>query len=391
MRGAGTRVATVPVAGAPVPAAKVARVRYEADFRPGEPDRSSFPRTEWATSLRRALREAPDDLFGYGDPRGLRELRVALASYLGRARAVIADPEQIVVCSGFASALSLLAEAMRALGHSTIAIEDPALPFHPDFCRRAGLGVQRIPVDDDGIRIDALSDTEATSVLTTPAHQYPLGVALAPARRAALVEWARRNDAWIIEDDYDGEFRYDAKPVGAMQGLAPDRVIYGGTASKSLAAGVHLAWMVVPVPLLDAVVDTSRWRMAVSAIEQAALAEFIATGRLDRHLRRMRLVYRKRRDAVVSELRANAPWMSMTGLSAGLHGTVLLDGPAEREGELLRLAQAASVGMHPLAAHRHAPGPPGLVIGYGRPAAHEFRGAVARLGQLVSALPGPGV
>jgi GntR family transcriptional regulator / MocR family aminotransferase len=389
VRGAGTRVAIVPVEGAAVPAAKAPRTRYEADFRPGEPDRSSFPRNEWASSLRRVLREAPDELFGYGDPRGLRELRVTLASYLGRARAVIADPEQIVVFNGFASALSLLAEVMHSLGHSTIAIEDPALPFHPDFCRRAGLTVERVPVDGDGIRIDALSATAATSVLTTPAHQYPLGVALAPARRAALVEWARHHDAWIIEDDYDGEFRYDAKPIGAIQGLAPDRVIYGGTASKSLAAGVHLAWMVVPVPLLDAVVEASRWRMAVSAIEQAALANFIATGRLDRHLRRMRLVYRTRRDAVVSELRANAPWMSMTGISAGLHGAVLLDGSSEREGEILRLAEAASVGMHPMAAHRHAPGPPGLVIGYSRPAAHEFRGAVARLGQLVSALPGP--
>ena len=390
VRGAGTRVATVPVEGERVPLARVPRARYEADFRPGEPDRSSFPRAEWAASLRRALREAPDELFGYGDPRGVWELRVALASYLGRSRAVIADPEQIVVFSGFASALALLAETMRLLGHSTIAIEDPALPFHPDFCRRAGLTVERVPVDGDGIQVDALRGTAATSVLTTPAHQYPLGVALAPARRAALVEWALRSDAWIIEDDYDGEFRYDAKPIGAMQGLAPDRVIYGGTASKSLAAGVHLAWLVVPVPLLEAIVDSSRWRMAVSRIEQAALADFITTGKLDRHLRRMRLVYRRRRDAVVGELRANAPWMSMTGISAGLHGAVLLEGRPDREHEILRLAEAASVGMHPLAAHRHAAGPPGLVIGYSRPAAHEFRGAVARLGQLVSALPGPG-
>ena len=140
---------------------------------------------------------------------------------------------------------------------------------------------------------------------------------------------ATETGGWIIEDDYDGEFRYDRQPVGALQGLDPSRVIYGGTASKSLAAGLHLAWLVLPPSLVEPVTESIRWRVGVSSIEQAALADFITTGQLDRHLRQMRLIYRRRRDAVLATLGAHAPWMTMTGVSAGLHGTILLDGTTE--------------------------------------------------------------
>ncbi|HTN78235.1 MAG TPA: PLP-dependent aminotransferase family protein [Acidimicrobiales bacterium] len=386
--GAGTRIASVPISPQPRPDVGARGTTYLADFRPGEPARSSFPRAQWGSSIRRALAGATDDLFGYGDPRGVPQLRAALATYLGRARAVVADPDQIVIFSGFANALVVLTDTLRDLGRTTIAIEDPALPIHPHLCTRAGMTVERVIVDAHGVQVDALARTSADAVLVTPAHQYPLGVALAPSRRTALVGWARATDGWIIEDDYDGEFRYDRQPIGAMQGLDPDRVVYGGTASKTLAAGVHLAWLVLPRRLVEPVVETVRWREGVSAIEQAALADFIATGRLDRHLRQMRAVYRRRRDALVAVLQAHAPWMEMTGISAGLHGTVELDGPVAREREILDLARSHSVGLHPLSAHRSAPGPPGLVIGYSRPAAHELSGALARLGQLVSSLSG---
>ena len=387
-RGACTRVATAPIPSEPLVDVAARPRRYLADFRPGEPDRASFPRGAWVASIRRAVNAATDDLFGYGDPRGVREVRVALASYLGRSRAVRAHPDQIVIFSGFAQALTILAETLRELGQTTIAIEDPALPFHPEFCARAGLTIERVPVDQDGLLVDRLHETAAECVLVTPAHQYPLGVALAPARRVALVDWARDSGGWIVEDDYDGEFRFDRQPVGAMHGLDPSRVIYGGTASKSLAAGLHLAWLVVPPSLVEPVTESSRWRVGVSSIEQAALADFITRGQLDRHLRQMRLTYRRRRDAVVAALHRHAPWMTMTGVSAGLHGTILLEGTTEREHEILGLAERASVGLHPLTAHRHAPGQPGLVLGYSRPAAHEFPAAVARLSQLVSGLPG---
>jgi GntR family transcriptional regulator/MocR family aminotransferase len=385
-QGAGTRVAavkplaTLPTHDLPPP------TTYLADFRPGEPDNSSFPRAQWLASARKVLSHGPDDMFGYGDPRGARELRGALASYLGRARAVAADPARIVIFGGFANALTVLADTFRHLGIVDVAVEDPALPFHPRFLRRAGLSTRAVPVDDLGVRVDALAGTSARAVLTTPAHQYPMGVALAPSRRAALVEWAREAGGWIIEDDYDGEFRYDRQPVGALQSLDPERVIYGGTASKSLGAGLHIAWLVVPDVLLEPLVETARWRVGVSAVEQCTLADFIASGRLDRHIRQMRLHYRSRRDAVAATLRRSAPWMTLRGVSAGLHGTVTLTSPGS-EREILTLAEQRSVGMHPLSAHSADGAAEGLVIGYSRPPGHAFAGALVRLERFLSDLP----
>ena len=385
-QGAGTRVAAVQPLAAPPAADLPPPATYVADFRPGEPDNSSFPRAQWLTSVRRVLSVGPDDMFGYGDPRGARELRDALASYLGRARAVAADPARIVIFGGFANALTVLADTFRHLGIVDVAVEDPALPFHPRFLRRAGLSVRPVPVDDLGLRVAALGDTNARAVLTTPAHQYPLGVALAPARRSALVEWARESDGWVIEDDYDGEFRYDRQPVGALQSLDPERVIYGGTASKSLGAGLHIAWLVVPDVLLEPLVETARWRVGVSAVEQCTLAEFITTGRLDRHIRQMRLHYRSRRDAMAAALRRSAPWMTLRGISAGLHGTVTLPSTGT-EREILTLAEKRSVGMHPLSAHFADGKSEGLVLGYSRPAGHAFAGALVRLEQFLIELP----
>jgi GntR family transcriptional regulator/MocR family aminotransferase len=382
-RGAGTRVAAVQPLVTPPATDLRPPSTFAADFRPGEPDNSSFPRAQWLASTRRALARAPDDLFGYGDPRGTHELRVALASYLGRARAVAADPSRIVVFGGFAHALSVLADALRHLGLGEVAVEDPALPFHPSFLRRAGLSVATVPVDDQGLRVVDLRSTAARAVLTTPAHQYPLGIALAPARRTALVEWARQSDGWVIEDDYDGEFRYDRQPVGAVQSLDPERVIYGGTASKSLGAGLHIAWLVVPDVLLEPLVETARWRVGVSAVEQATLADFIASGRLDRHVRQMRLAYRRRRDTLAATLQRAAPWMTFCGISAGLHGTVPLV-ETGREREILTNAARRSIGMHPLSAHYSDGRAEGLVLGYSRPSGHAFSGALGRLDRFLS-------
>ena len=239
-----------------------------------------FPAGRGCTSVRHAVNGATDDLFGYGDPRGVRELRVALASYLGRSRAVRAHPDQIVIFSGFAEALlDARRDTSTSWDSTTIAVEDPALPFHPVFCIRAGLAVERVPVDDDGLQSTcSTTRVSPTPCSSPPPTNIPLGVAMAPARRVALVEWARETGGWIVEDDYDGEFRYDRQPVGALQGLDPSRVIYGGTASKSLAAGLHLAWLVLPPSLVEPVTETIRWRVGVSSIEQAALADFITTG-----------------------------------------------------------------------------------------------------------------
>lgn len=377
VRGSGTTVAAVRAAvDSPATSSRDAR-RVLADFRPGEPDRASFPRRAWLQSLRVALSTSSDDLFGYGDVRGLAALRTELASYLGRSRAVVAHADRIVLFPGFNSALSALTATFTRLGIDSLAVEDPSLPFHPAIARQAGLATVPIPVDDEGLQVDVLAGSRAGAVLTTPAHQYPMGMTLSPARRSELIAWADARHAWIVEDDYDGEFRYDRQSVGALQGLDPQRVVYAGTASKSLSPGLGLAWLVVPDDLVDPLLETKRWRVTMSTIEQAALAHFIATGRLDRHIRRMRTTYRRRRDALVGAL---DPRLELIGVAAGLHVVVRLPPRAPSEQDLLERARQASIALHPLSAHRATPSADeGIVVGYGRPPDHAFPAAVERL------------
>lgn len=353
------------------------------EFVPGEPDPSSFPRRAWASAVRKVLQSSPDSLFNYGDRRGLAELRAALAGYLARSRSVVVNPTNVVIFSGFASALSTLSATLAALGIGRVAVEDPGLPPYVNVVGGGGVEIVPVAVDDNGICVGDLEDQRA--VLCTPAHQYPLGVVLSAARRARLIEWAREQDAWIIEDDYDGEFRYDRRPVGAMQGLDPERVIYGGTASKSLAPGLGIAWIVVPTALLDPVLETKRLRRdAVSTIEQAALAEFITSGQFDRHVRSQRLQYRRRRDSVVRLLRRRSDLLEVTGVSAGLHVTALVRDRPERE--ILDIARQRGIAMLGLGDHRIAmPHRHGLVVGYSRSPAHAFPAALNTLAELLDA------
>lgn len=244
-QGSGTRVAdraVVPPADTAPRSRAPARPVY--DLRPGNPDLASFPRAEWLRAARRALTAAPNDALGYGDPRGRPELRGALADYLARARGVRADTERVLICGGFAHGLTLLATVLRARGVHTVAVESYGLHVHRDLLTAAGLRTGPLPLDAHGTDPDVPPGTGA--VLLTPAHQFPLGMPLHPDRRAAVVDWARRTGGLVLEDDYDGEFRYDRQPVGALQGLDPDRVVHLGTASKSLAPGLRLAWMVLP-------------------------------------------------------------------------------------------------------------------------------------------------
>jgi GntR family transcriptional regulator/MocR family aminotransferase len=350
---------------------------------PGEPDPSSFPRRAWSGAVRKVMQSSPESLFGYGDRRGLAELRAALAGYLARSRSVVVNPANVVIFAGFASALSTLSVTFAALGIDRVAVEDPGLPPYVDVVAAGGVEIVPVAVDDNGICVGELGDERA--VLCTPAHQYPLGVVLTASRRVRLTEWARERDAWIIEDDYDGEFRYDRRPVGALQGLDPERVIYGGTASKSLAPGLGIAWLVVPTALLDPVLETKRRRRdAVSTIEQAALAEFITSGRLDRHVRAQRLQYRRRRDSVVRLLRRRSDLLDVTGVSAGLHVTALVRDRPERE--VLDIARQRGIAVLGLGDHRIAmPHRDGLVIGYSRSTAHAFPAALDTLAELLDA------
>ncbi|MFF7977986.1 PLP-dependent aminotransferase family protein [Streptomyces sp. NPDC007901] len=382
-QGSGTRVATGVPALPPgphptAPAAGTTAHRPAYDLRAGFPDVSAFPRTEWLRAARRALTAAPHDAFGYGDPRGRVELRTALAAYLARARGVRADPERIVICAGFSHGLSLLGRMLRARGADTVAVESYGLDEHWQLLTAAGLRMRALPLDELGTDTRELTRGPA-AVLLTPSHQFPMGVALHHDRRAAVVDWARRTGGLVLEDDYDGEFRYDRRPVGALQGLAPDEVVYLGTASKSLAPGLRLGWMVLPPAVAEEVTAVKGGVDTCAAPDQLTLAEFIASGAYDRHVRASRSRYRRRRDALVAALAARAPAIRVTGIAAGLH--VVLRLPPGSQQRVIRAAAERGLAIEGLTPrHRHPDAavraPDALVLGYGTPADHAWSGAL---------------
>jgi GntR family transcriptional regulator / MocR family aminotransferase len=363
-RGAGTVVAALSRPAPQPPAPSFPRAVPE-DFHPGSPDLAGFPRAAWSRSLRLCARDAPDSVYGYADPAGTPELRSTLARYLGRARGVGAEPERIVVTTGLTQGIALVARALRAKGVQRVVVEDPGFMVHRAVLAHCGLEPIPVPVDDDGLRTDLLADVEAGAALVTPAHQAPLGGVLAPARRAALLDWARRADAIVIEDDYDAEYRYDRGPVGALQGLAPERVAYAGCASKVLAPGLRIGWLALPDALVGPIGhEKTMDDLGTPVLDQLALADFVERGELDRHLRRMRPRYRSRRDALVEALAEHLPDWRIGGVAAGLHTVALLPEQVD-EASLLRRAETHDMRLHGLSWYRVAPGPPGIVLGYG--------------------------
>jgi GntR family transcriptional regulator / MocR family aminotransferase len=365
--GGSTRVAHA-ASGAPASHALPTPPAYRYDFRPGRPDVTEFPRGVWLRALRRVLQTAPSDRLTYGAGHGMPELRTALAAYLNRVRGTAADPADIVVVTGFAQGLALTARALAAAGARTVAVEDPSDPEYRAAIEASGLRWVAIPVDVDGLQVDRLAATDADAVLVTAAHQYPTGGVLPPARRTALVAWAAARDATIIEDDYDAEFRYDRQPIGAIQGLRPDRVVYAGSASKILAPGLRLGWLVVPDSLVEPIASAKYAAdMGSAALDQLAFADVIERGELDHHLRRMRPIYRRRRDALLAALTRHLPALRPIGASAGLHVLAWLpaDGTDLDESAILAAADAAGIGIAGVSSRRIASGPPALVFGYG--------------------------
>ncbi|MFH8623782.1 PLP-dependent aminotransferase family protein [Streptomyces vietnamensis] len=348
----------------------------------GTPDLASFPRADWLKAYRRALTDAPNEAFGYGDPRGRPELRAALAEYLARARGVHARPERIVVCAGFVHGLMLIGQVLRARGVRDVAVESYGLGLHDGLLRRAGLGTPVLAFDERGTRTEELAALDGCgAVLMTAAHQYPLGGALPPDRRAAVVDWARASGGFVLEDDYDGEFRYDRQPVGALQGLDPERVVYFGTASKSLAPGLRLAWMVLPKGLATEVAAAKGdvdW--SSGAPDQLAFAEFLRSGAYDRHVRAMRLRYRRRRDQLVAAVAAHSPETRVSGIAAGLHAVLAL--PPGTEQATLRAAAWRGLAVQGVNRFRRPTVPPtldGLVVGYATPPDSGWQGALQAL------------
>jgi GntR family transcriptional regulator / MocR family aminotransferase len=443
--GSGTWVAeraAPPPSPGPAKARAASRgVRY--DLRPGTPDLALFPRPAWLAAARRALAAAPARELGYADPRGLDVLRVAIAEYVARARGVITTPDRILVCAGFAQGLELLCETLRGSGVRSLAVEAYGHPGHRQIAAAAGLRLISLTVDERGADVAGLTSTapvstapvstapvstapvsigpvstapvstapvstapvsigpvsigpvpggraassrgpvrdHAGAVLLTPAHQFPLGVALAPARRRQVADWAAQARGLVIEDDYDGEFRYDRQAVGALQSLAPEHVVYAGTASKSLVPGLRLGWLALPGDLGAEVAARKQAAGRLSSsLDQLALAEFISSGGYDRQVRRARLAYRQRRDRLVGALTRDVPGVQVTGIAAGLHVLVRLPAGLAEDDVIARGAARglALQGLASCQAGEQELGP-ALIVGYATPPGHAFSAAVARL------------
>jgi GntR family transcriptional regulator / MocR family aminotransferase len=365
-QGAAVRVSrAVRTAVARVPARSLLPT-FPYHFHPGLPDLAGFPRDRWLRSLRAALGESPLEALGYGDPRGVPRLRETLADYLGRVRGAACDPENTLVCTGFMQGFSILCRWLHRQGVGAIAVEDPGWHVHRLIAEQAGLRTIAVPVDEQGLCVPALAQTEAAAVLVTPAHQFPTGSVLSRERRAALIDWAEDGERLIVEDDYDAEYRYDRVAVGALQGLAPERVLYIGSASKRLAPGMRLGWMLLPSWLAWQLISTKTIEDGGSeVVGQLALCDFIERGELDRHIRRMRLRYQRRRETLTAALAQWLPQGRPSGAGAGLYELVELP-EGVNEPALLAAAAARGVGMEGLAWHRYAHGgPPGMLLGYG--------------------------
>jgi GntR family transcriptional regulator / MocR family aminotransferase len=379
-------------AGAVSPSRRAAEPPLIADFEPGIPDLSSFPRTDWAWAVKQACDQVAAADLGYGDPRGSPVLREVLAGYLRRVRAAAASPAQMIISTGFAQGINLVLRALaRDADVLRVAFEDPGYgSAATDETVRAalaiGIQVSYVPVDEQGLVVTELTASGAQAVVVTPAHQSPTGVVLSPARRHALTDWARQG-GYVIEDDYDSEFRYDKEPVGTLQGLAPDQVFLLGTASKALAPAVRLGWVHAPAALAAAVAAEKEMSDRGSCVlDQLALATLLTTGRYDRHLRRMRTVYAARRNALTDAFARYAPGARLSGLAAGFQAVAPLP-PGTDETAVIAAARDRRVGLYGIAGYRGDPGPaapPALVMGFGNVRERAIAPAIAAVADLLS-------
>jgi GntR family transcriptional regulator/MocR family aminotransferase len=354
------------------------------DLIPGNPDLTAFPRAAWLKAIRRAVAAAPDDALGYGDPRGRPELRTALADHLARARGVNVSPEHILICAGVSHGLQILSGVLAGRGARNVAVESYGLDRYCGLLAAAGLKTLLLPLDTRGT--DPVPPVGTDAVLLTPAHQFPVGTALHRDRRTAVVDWARRTGGLVLEDDYEGEFRFDRQSVGALQGLDPDCVVYLGTSSKTLAPGLRLAWMALPPPLAEEAVAAKGQINSCEVFSQLTMADFITSGAYDRHVRAARRRYRDRRDALVTALAQHAPKVRVIGAAAGLHTVLGL--PPGTEQQVLQSATRQGLKMAGLSRYRRERSlnamADALVVGYGGPSDAAWPQALSALVRILS-------
>ncbi|MEM9563559.1 MAG: PLP-dependent aminotransferase family protein [Actinomycetota bacterium] len=394
-QGSGTRVADgiggrVSRPPPPSPPSSPSGRGWRVDFEPGNPDLAAFPRSRWASAIRAAAAELTDAELAYRDAEGDEALRIELADYLGRVRGADCRAEDVRIVGGFTNGLGLLGRALWADGNTTVAVEDPGPYVQRDNLRAAGAGITPVRVDTEGVLVDRLSGSGADVVIVTPAHQYPTGAVLSPARRAELIDWAVASPGrLIVEDDYDAEFRYDRSPIGSVQGLAPDRVVMGGSVSKSLLPSLGIGWLVVPPGLAEPVTDRIRTEhLRPSIFDQRALARLLSTGRYDRHIRTMRAAYQAKRDLLLEALAA-IDGIEVAGVSAGLQVLVWLPDGVD-VGAVVARAAADGVRIPDLARYRVAtddpshPARPGVVIGYAHLTSAQIADGVDVIGAVLA-------
>jgi GntR family transcriptional regulator/MocR family aminotransferase len=342
------------------------------------------PLTDWSWAVSEATRTLPTAQLGDEDLAGSRHLREVVTSYHRRVRSGCAVADNAIVVAGFRQGLTFALATLAQHGIGRIALENPGPRDHDLIARRAGLEPVPVAVDEQGLDVDRLKETGARAVLLTPAHQCPTGVALAPARRRELIAWADEVDGVILEDDYDAEFRYDRQPVGSLQGLNPHRVIALGSVSKTLAPALRLGWVLAPQRFVAGIIDEKRLSSrGAPGLDQEALALLMETGRFDRHLRRVREIYRARRDVLAAEVDVAFGPGQLHGLAAGCH--VLLHLPAgSSEPAVVAAAAALGVRVNGLG-HYAFPGtdasPPAIVLGFGNVGEQQIRRGVRALAE----------
>jgi GntR family transcriptional regulator/MocR family aminotransferase len=352
------------------------------DLTPGIPDLAAFPRSVWLRAERSVINDlAPSD-FGYGDPRGAPVLRQAISDWLARYRGIRVDPSEVLVVSGVAQALGLLAQVLGKDGISQVAVEDPGSLGTRQQLNYWNVDTPPIAVDSAGLRVDELIAVGAPAVLVTPAHQFPTGVVLEGERRRALIRWAL-DGGLIIEDDYDAEHRYDRPPVPALRAMVADRVCYAGSISKLLAPALRIGWLLMPPEYQDAMVAAKRHAdLGNAVLAQLVLARFMQTGEMERQLRQVGRRHRLRRDAMLAAVASHLPQASVHGAAAGLHLLLTLPGDTS-DIDIARQALEQGVKVQPLSWHRQRPGSAGLVLGYAASTISDINEGVATIGAIL--------
>jgi GntR family transcriptional regulator/MocR family aminotransferase len=381
----GRRLAELPPAS---PAAWSLEPPLPHDFRYGVPSTEDFPHGIWRAIVARRTRAASLGAMAYGPPAGHPPLRQALAAYLRRARGVVCDPDQIIIVNGSQQALDLAARVLLDPDDHVV-IEDPQYQGARRVFAAASAVAVPVPVDADGLDVARIPPRSAAARLAyvTPSHQFPTGVVMSLARRLALLEWAERAEAYILEDDYDSEYRYEGRPIEAVQGLDPaGRVIYMGTFSKVLFPALRLGYLVLPPPLVEPF-TTAKWLTDrhTATLEQEVLAEFVAEGHFERHLRRARTRNASRRKALLAALEEHlGDRVEIMGANAGVHLIVWLrDRPPRALGRVIAAAAQAGVGVYPVAPYYiEPPRRAGLILGYASLTERQIRTGISRLAEV---------